>query len=37
MAMDIAHNRQHVIDIAIYRRDKFQKGFGKVRRDPLMG
>jgi hypothetical protein len=35
--MNIAHKGQHMLNIAIYRRNKLQQRFGKIGGNPFMG
>jgi hypothetical protein len=34
--MDIAHKGQHMLNIAIYRRNELQQSFGKIGGNPFM-
>ena len=36
IAMNIAHKGEHMLDIAINRRNKFQQSFGKIGGNPFM-
>ncbi|MGY6036485.1 hypothetical protein ACUY4R_004609 [Kosakonia sp. BK9b] len=37
VAVNITHDRQHMVDIALHRSDKLQQSFGKISSDPFMG
>ena len=37
IAMNIAHKSEHVLNIAINRRNKLQQSFGKIGGNPFVG